>query len=339
MKKIYSFVAIVLLLSCLEPAGVFAQRRRGTVTIKLASMVPENTPWGVAMNRMASEWAQATNGEVILQIYHNGTAGNEPDVLRKLRLNQIQAGVFSSIGLNAITPEIITLSVPFMIRNDGELEAVLNSLKPELEAKIDEKGFFTLAWARAGWIKVFSRSPVFVPGDLKKLKVGTEPTEENLMQAFKAMGYQMEPVAMNDILISLNSGKIDAVYQSPIAVGGYQIFGIAKNMAAINIAPFMGGIIMNRTAWRSIPDQYKPRLLEIAKRIEKEIDTSIFQLENEAINTMIKYGLTINQISPQQEREWYSDVERAMPALLGTTFNRDFYAKIDRILTNYRNGR
>jgi TRAP-type C4-dicarboxylate transport system substrate-binding protein len=302
-------------------------------------MVPESTPWGIALNRMAAEWAQATNGEVTLQVYHNGTAGNEPDVLRKLRINQIQAGVFSTIGLNAITPEIITLSVPFLIRNDGELEAVLNSLKSELETKIDEKGFFTLAWARAGWVKIFSRTPVFTPGDLKKQTLGTDPNEEKLMQAFKAMGYKMEPVALNDTLIALNSRKIDAVYQSPIAVGGYQFFGIAKNMTDINIAPFMGGIIMNRTAWRSIPDQYKPRLLEITKRIEQEIDTSIFRLENEAIEAMKKYGLTINQVDSRQEQEWYADAARAMPSLLGTTFDRDIYEKINTILANYRNGR
>jgi TRAP-type C4-dicarboxylate transport system substrate-binding protein len=288
---------------------------------------------------MAAEWAAATNGEVILQVYHNGTAGSEPDVLRKLRLNQIQAGVFSTIGLNAITPEIITLSVPFLIRNDGELEAVLSSLKADLEIKIDEKGFFTLAWARAGWVKIFSRTPVFVPGDLKKQTVGTEPGEEKLMQAFKVMGYKMEAVVLNDNLIALNSGKIDAVYQSPIAVGGYQLFGIAKNMTAMNIAPFMGGIIMNRAAWRSIPDQYKPRLLEISKRIEKEIDSSILQLENEAIETMKKYGLTVHQVSPRQEQEWYEDAARAMPSLLGTTFDREIYGKINAILTSYRNGR
>jgi TRAP-type C4-dicarboxylate transport system substrate-binding protein len=288
---------------------------------------------------MAAEWAAATNGGVTLQIYHNGTAGSEPDVLRKLRLNQIQAGVFSSVGLNAITPEIITLSVPFLIRNDGELEAVLSNLKSDLEAKIDEKGFFTLAWARAGWVRIFSRTPVFVPGDLKKQTVGTDPGEEKLMQAFKAMGYKMEAVPINDNLIALNSGKIDALYQSPIAVGGYQLFGIAKNMTNMNIAPFMGGIIMNRTAWRSIPDQYKPRLLEIAKRIEQDIDTSIFQLENEAVETMKKYGLTVNQVTRQQEQEWYADAARAIPSLLGTAFDRGIYEKINTILANYRNGR
>jgi TRAP-type C4-dicarboxylate transport system substrate-binding protein len=335
MKKLFRPVLFcIILLGAVNP--VFAQRR---ITIKLASLVPENTPWGSALNRMAREWSAATNGEVTLQIYHNGVAGGEQDVLRKLKQNQIQAAIFSSIGMSSIAPEIMTLSVPFLIRTNAELDMVLTNLKGDLEKKIDDAGFFPLAWARAGWVKVFSKNPVFVPADLKRMKLGTSADGMELMQAFKAMGYQMVPVETNDILIALNGGMIDAIYQSPIAVGSMQIFGVTKNMASINVAPFMGGMIVNRTAWRSVPDRYKPKLTEIAKRIEREMDTSIMQLEETAVSTMTGYGLRINQVNPEQAQLWYADVERALPTLLGTTFDRDLYGKINLLLRNYRNGR
>jgi TRAP-type C4-dicarboxylate transport system substrate-binding protein len=336
LKKYFLYIGCILILYMVFPEAVFAQRK---VTIKLASMVPEATPWGAALNRMSSEWAAATNGEVILQVYHNGVAGEEGDVLRKLRLNQVQGGVFTSFGLSEITPEIMTLSVPFLIRNDAELSVVLDTIKPELEAKINEKGFFTLAWAKSGWVKIFSRYPVFVPRDLKQQKVGTNRDAPKLSDAFKSMNYQMVEVGMNDILVFLNSGKIDAVYQSPVLIGGMQLFGITKHMASINLAPFMGGIILNQRAWRTVPDQYKPRLLQISQRIANEIDASISQLENDVIKTMSSYGLTVNQVSPEQEQEWYNDVERVMPRLLETTFDRDIYIKIQNILQKYRSGR
>jgi TRAP-type C4-dicarboxylate transport system substrate-binding protein len=315
---------------------VFAQKK---VTIKLASLVPENTPWGAALNRMAQDWAKATNDEVVLVIYHNGVAGSERDVLRKLKQNQIQAAIFSSTGMSAIAPEIMTVSCPFLIRNDDELDLVLNALKGDLEQRINDRGFFTLAWARAGWVKFFSKAPVFLPVDLKRQKLGTASDQPELMQAFKSMGYNMVPVELTDVLIALNGGMIDAVYQSPVAVGGYQIFGVAKNMASINIAPFMGSIILNQRAWRSIPDTYKPKLLEITRKMEKELDTSILKLESDAVVTMSAYGLVINQVSPAQAQIWYTDVERAIPNLLGTTFDKEIYGKIETILRDYRSGR
>jgi TRAP-type C4-dicarboxylate transport system substrate-binding protein len=335
-KKCTLILGAVLLFTLVQAAPVYAQRK---ISIKLASLVPENTPWGAAINRMAVEWAQATNGEVELIVYHNGVAGSEGEVLRKLNLNQIQAAVFTSVGLNSVTPEIMTLSYPFLIHDDGELEEVLRQLRPELDARIERNGFVTLAWARAGWVKIFSRSPVFVPQDLRRQKVATSPDELAMLQTFKTMGFQMVPVNINDTLVSLNGGMIDAVYQSPIYVAGNQLFGIAKNMSALNLAPFMGGILMNRNAWRRIPDRYKDRIMQICKRVEREIDSSIALLEANAVNTMSQHGLIINTPTPAQQEEWYQEIAGYERQLAGPIFNLEIYQRITSILAAYRRGR
>jgi TRAP-type C4-dicarboxylate transport system substrate-binding protein len=88
MNKNSIFVLAIILVMWLSP--LHAQR-----TIKIASGVPENTAWGQALNRMSAEWTQATNREVTFQIFHNGVVGAELDVLRKLRLNEIQGAVFT----------------------------------------------------------------------------------------------------------------------------------------------------------------------------------------------------------------------------------------------------
>jgi TRAP-type C4-dicarboxylate transport system substrate-binding protein len=103
----------------------------------------------------------------------------------------------------------------------------------------------------------------------------------------------------------------------------------------------MGGILMNETAWRRIPDKYKSELLAICKRMEKDIEMSIINLENETISTMARYGLQINELTPQQMQEWYDDTARYESRLIGTNppvFNREYYNRINAILTEYRKG-
>jgi TRAP-type C4-dicarboxylate transport system substrate-binding protein len=339
LKKASLFFLAVILFT--GPVMVYSQRRPGRqITIKLASMVPANTPWGAALNRMASEWSAATNGEVRMQIYPNGTQGTETDVLQKLNMNVIQAAVFTSFGLNKIVPEILTVSCPLLIRNDEELNAVFDVMKPELEAKINSQNYYSMALVRGGWIKIFSKEPVFVPSDLKRMKVGSDPQEPAMMAAFKSMGYQVVPVESNRTLIALNGGTIDAIYVSPIASAGMQFFGVAKNMATVNIAPFLGGIVINKHTWEMIPEQHRAAILRITRRIGTEIEISLAQLESDAINTMLRHGLVINDLNPRQTQEWYDDLEKAIPILLGgTTFNRDTYDKIDGIVKTYRNRR
>ncbi|MDR3335697.1 MAG: TRAP transporter substrate-binding protein DctP [Treponema sp.] len=332
MKKIRCLLLCLTLIFVMLPIPVFAQRK---VTIKLVSLVPENTPWGNLLNRLSVEWKEATNGEVTLQIYHNNQS-NEADVIRKLNMNQIQAAVLSTLGMKLINPPIMTLSCPFLIRDNQELDVVLNALKPEMEKGINDKGYFTLAWSKIGWVRFFSKSPVFVPADLKKQKLGTIETEQEMMDIFKAMGYQMTPVATEHILVNLSGGLIDAVYQSPVIAGGLQIFGLARNMASIPVAPFLGSIVMTQRAWRSIPEKYRPELLRLVKRVEAELDHSVQALENEVIDTMVRYGLVINQVSPQQAALWYADTARAMPSLIGSTFDKALYERITSLLEAHR---
>jgi TRAP-type C4-dicarboxylate transport system substrate-binding protein len=334
MKKIVMLTA-VFVFGCMVATGTAFPQSRKTLVIKLASLIPENSPWGTALNRIAAEWSRITNGEVELRIYHNGVVGTEGDCVRKLKSNQIQAAILTSFGISLITPEIMTLSAPFFIKNDAELDSVLTLLKPELQKKMESTGFYPIAWAKSGWVRIFSKSPVLVPQDLKKLKMGSSEETPTLTQAFKVMGYQMVPVGI-DLILSLNSNKIEAAYQSPVAAASTQLFGIAKNMTDMNIAPIMGGIIFNRTAWRAIPEKYKPDLIKVVEGVEKEITRSMAGLETDAIKTMVSYGLKINQVSPEQEKLWYTEVEKVMPSLVGSTFDQDLYTKISAILKQYR---
>ncbi|MDR2517704.1 MAG: TRAP transporter substrate-binding protein DctP [Spirochaetaceae bacterium] len=334
-KAVVLIVCAAALFSVLSAEKVRAQPRR-RITLKIASVAPENTPYGEALNRMASEWNRITNGEVELRIYHNGILGAEEDLIRKLRLNEIQGAVLTSFGLNLITPEILALSVPFYIRNEEELHYVLDRIKPTLEARIDEKGFRCIAWANAGWIKIFSRRPVFVPDDLKRQRIASDPAEPRLIQAFKTMGYQVVSLANTDVMMGLTSNMIDAAYGSALVVAGLQVFTVASNMPMINIAPFMGGIVLNNRAWRQVPEQYRAELDRINRRVEQSMGASILQLEASAIETMTRYGLTVNSLTPEQEQLWYADINRAIPSLIGTTFDRDTLNRIDALLREYR---
>jgi TRAP-type C4-dicarboxylate transport system substrate-binding protein len=232
----------------------------------------------------------------------------------------------------------MTLSYPLLIRNNAELDTVLARIRPELDAGIARNGFVTLAWAKVGWVQIFSRAPVFTPADMRQQRLGTGADDQEMLQAFRAMDFPMVPVDISTVLVSLSAGQVDAIYWSPIAVAAGQVFGVARNMIDLNLAPFMGGILMNQTAWRRIPERYRSQLLESGKRIEREIDSSIARLESDAINTMVRHGLTINRPSDAQMQEWYNEMARNENRLVDI-FDRNLYFRIKGILEEYRRGR
>jgi TRAP-type C4-dicarboxylate transport system substrate-binding protein len=335
---------LVWLLVVLVPC-VFAQRggrSQETLEVKIASPLPKDSPWGRTLDRMAVEWSRITNNQVRLRVLHGGTEGGEGKMLLSLASNTIQAAVFTSFGLSAINPAVMTLSTPFLIRTDEELDAVLPEIQGELEARINQTDYVIVAWSKVGWVNIFSKDPVFVPEDLRRQKIATNADSSDLNEAFKRMGFQLVDTDIVDVGTKLMSGAIMAVYQSPAGVAAYQLHIQLKNMLSLNIAPVMGGIVANKVTGKKI-EELNPRdpqeLIRATRRVAAELDASMQQTVVNAVSVMTRGGLKINRPSPVQEQVWYSDMERVITALLGTTFDRDIYQKINAVLLRQRSRR
>jgi len=50
-------------------------------------------------------------------------------------------------------------------------------------------------------------------------------------------------------------------------------------------------------------------------------------------------GLKVNKPSPAQEEIWRTELDKAIPPLLGTTFDRELYQRINATLEKVRSGR
>ena len=61
------------------------------VAIKLATVVPDGSIWDKNLKQMAGEWKQTTNDRVQVTVFSGGSQGDEPTVLRKIRLDALQA--------------------------------------------------------------------------------------------------------------------------------------------------------------------------------------------------------------------------------------------------------
>ena len=52
---------------------------------------PEGSPWHQILKAMGEKWKESSGGAVTLRIYPGGVLGDEPDLVRKMRVGQIQA--------------------------------------------------------------------------------------------------------------------------------------------------------------------------------------------------------------------------------------------------------
>src|SRR5512139_1398533 len=98
------------------------------VTIKLASLAPEGSSWIKSINALNSEVKKKTENRVQFRVYPGGVLGDETDMLRKMKIGQIQAAAITSGGLAVLFREIDVLQVPFLFQKYEEVDAVLTKM-------------------------------------------------------------------------------------------------------------------------------------------------------------------------------------------------------------------
>src|SRR5581483_4214211 len=186
-------------------------------TIKLATVVPEGSVSDKNLKQMAEDWKQATGGRVTVTIYGGGSQGDEPTVLRKMRLDALQAAAFTAVGLGSIDPSFNVFDIPFFFESYEELNYVTDKLTPAIRKRIEPKGFELLNWGHGGWTQIFTKKPVHTVEDLKKIKLYTSAGNDRMVQWFKSNGFEPRAMAMTDIMTGLTTGMIEGLPTPPLA--------------------------------------------------------------------------------------------------------------------------
>jgi len=341
MKKSAVFGLVIL---CLFFTPGTANAQRGSksqgepLEIRLASPMPRNSDWGRILDRIAAEWGRVTDNEVRLRVLHDGVEGGETKVLSSLSANNIQGALFTSFGLSVICPAVMTLSAPFMIRNDAELDLALKEAKPYLEAQASKTNFVVVAWSKGGWVNMFSKDLVLVPDDLRRQRIATGAEAEEMNMVFKTMGFHLVETDTVDIGTRLANNMINAFYQTPAAVAPLGLHKTLKHMLDMPLAPFMGGIVVNRVTWNKISPDHQRELIKVTQRIADEFDSIMPKIVGNAVSMMRRDGMSVNKPNPAQEELWRAELNKAMPSLLGTTFDRELYQRINAVLQKARSG-
>ncbi len=328
-KKIVSVVLLVCVL------GLSAAAAR-PIVIKLGSAAPDNSIWADSLKKMANEWSEISNGQVEVKIYFAGFK-DEADLIRKMKFNQLQAGIVTGFGLQVLYPNVLALSVPFLIQSQDEFDYVLDEIGPVMAEQIEKSGFKLLSWAKAGWVYFYSKKPITYPSDLRRMKIASTGNEGgNLMNALKDLGFHPVSVSAGEVLPSLASGMVEAVYATPLAVGAMQWFGVANNMADMKVAPFLGGIIISDRVWQRIPEDIRPELLESVNKIGNTLDRQIGELEDEVVEQMKSHGLKVNHVPEDAVEEWKELFEKGRKQSGDALYSEGFMRRIERLIQEYR---
>lgn len=331
------FHKFTFLLACLLAShGALAADK----PFRIGTLAPKNSLYHRQLLEVGEAWRTAQGGNAKYVVFPDGSQGGEAELARRMRIGQLQGALLSVVGLNEIEPSISALqSMPLLFKNWEEVDYVREKMRPAMEKKFLDKGFIVLAWGDAGWVRFFSKEPVFRPDDFKKMKFFSFAGESEQQEIMKSLGYTPVPLETADILPAIQTGMINVVPSTPYFALATQVFNTAPNMLEINWAPIVGALVVTQKAWDDMTPAGQQALKAAGEKAGAQIRNKARQEVEEAVEAMKKRGLVVNKPNAEQQRDWNDLAEKLYPRIRGNLVPAETFDEVFKHLKAYRAGK
>ncbi len=306
--------------------------------IKLGTLAPEGSSWVKTFNTLNTEVMKKTENKVQFRIYPGGVLGDETDMLRKMKIGQIQGVALTSGGLSTFFKEIDVFQVPFLFQTYEEVDATLKKMDSFFRKGFEDNGYVLLGWSDAGFVYLMSTVPIASVADLKKAKVWIWEDSPMSKAIFDEAGVKAIPLSIPDVLVGLQTGLVEVVYAPPTGAISLQWFTKVKYLTDVPLIYLAGGVVVKKDIFKQIPQASQNFILESFQQQLDQLKAITRNENRDAMKVMVKNGVKIIAPSKDQIDEYKRLSNKAMGHISGQTFSKKVLDEVTSILESYRRG-
>jgi TRAP-type C4-dicarboxylate transport system substrate-binding protein len=337
VKRLSFIIALVLLSASVGwtwlTTSLFAQQ----YTIKFATIAPEGSTWMNVMKEYDAQVRKESGGKLGFKIYAGGVAGDEIDVLRKIRLGQYHAAGFTGVGMTEIAPKVRILDAPFLFKKADEVDHIYTTFDAEFTKAFEDGGYVLLGWAEVGFVYVFTKTPVQTVADMKNVKMWMWEGDPIAEAAFKAIGISPIPLSITDVRTSLQTGLVNGFYVSPYAAIALQWFTQAKYMMNVPLANSAGAVLISKKMYDKLPADMQEILLRNGRSFMAKLTQLSREDNRKSLETLKQKGITVSaQPSEQVMQEYDAIGQKARRMLVGRLYSEDLLNRVEQAVNEFR---
>ncbi len=265
--------------------------------------------------------------------------GDEPDMVRKMRLDQLQVGVFTIQGMSSIAPEMSVLEVPFLFSSYPEVDHVREAFYPRFEKFYESRGFVLIAVVDQGFIKIFTSRPVRTPEELDREKMWVWAEEPVGRATAESLGVTGIPLPVPEVLGALQRGTIDSFCTTPLTGLAFQWFSRIRYVIDLDLRYDPGVVVVTRKAWESLRPGDRKTFLDVSRDLLPGAFTAIRADQKRAYEAIVDSGVAAITLTPPEKEAFRSRTRGVWDALAGKLYPRPLLQEIVRSLEEYRRTR
>ncbi len=339
-KKSYCFgllfLLLVLLLNCFMVVGE-ADAKRPKYLFKMASLAPEGSIWALRFDQFAQEVKEKSGGEVGFKVYPGGVMGDDRAMFRKMKIGQLQGAGFTMTGIGEIVPDFRVTGIPYLFKSYEEVDEVLEKLMPRQVEAFARKDMVLIAMSEIGFIYTMSTIPVSTLEDLRKSKSWAPEGDPVNLAFVKAVGISPIPLSLPDVLVSLQTGMVNTVFNSYYGSIVLQWFTKVKYITDLPFGYAYGALVIDKKALDRLPESHLAIIRKAAgKYFAGKLKDDTRRTNIEALETLKANGITVIPADPASNAVLAKFRDQAVAESVGKYFSAEIYNEMMTILKAYR---
>lgn len=329
-----------LCLAIISSLSVLASIRVVTAQeIKVASMAPDGSSWMVAMRQGADEIRTRSDGRVQVKFYPGGVMGDDAQILRRIRIGQLNGGAFTAGGLSERYPALNLYGIPLLFHSLNEVDFVRERLDPVLIAGLEDAGFISFGFVEGGFAHLMSNEPIRHVDDMARRKVWSPDGDQIGFLSLRAMGVSPVVLPVTDVLTALQTGLLDVVASSPVVALVLQWHTKVRYVTDLPVVYSMGVFAIDAREFGRLRGDDQVLVREVMTKIVSELDRAAREDNRRALQVMLDTGIEEVHVNPANINGWRARIEEIYPQLRQRQdIDAAFMDRLLAELARYRSG-
>ncbi len=303
-----SKIVRLLLVFCFLP--LFAS---GEV-FKIATISPDGLGWmskfRVGLERIEAE----TNKRVTFKIYPGGVQGDDATVLRKMRIRQLNGGVFAAGSLTRFFPDLQVYNLPLQFRSYEEVDFVRARMDSYISDGLRKAGIKTFAFTETGFAYLLANEPVSSLADLRRLKAWIPDNDPIAAELIKSFDVSPIPLNITDVLPALQTGMINAVVGPPSVILALQWHNHLTHLMNLPLVYIYSMLAMDMKVYSKASSTDQDTVMKILDEVFELVGRETRSDNERALQALKKIGITF--VEPTDKAEWQTAADLSVQKLM-----------------------
>ena len=238
----------------------------GAREFRAADTQAEDYPTVQALQFMAKQVQEKTQGRHRIHVFHSRQLGEEKETIEQTRVGAIDLNRTNVAPIGSLVPAANVLALPFLFRSFDHLHKVLDqTVGDEILAGFQQSGFVGLTFYDSGARSIYnSIKPVRALADLKGMRIRVQQSDL-MVDMIRALGAEPIELPYGQVLTGLQTKLIDGAennWPSYVTTGHYKIAPY-YTLTEHTMGPEV--LVMSLRAWEGLSDGDKSVFREAAR--------------------------------------------------------------------------